>query len=124
MSLNDRAAALAPYAEQLLNNRDVQEAIQRAANAGRDSIHRARGNSPKKAVKDKRLQRRLQETAQASWEAWIAVSESSKPKRRSHWGRRIVVLSVAAAGAYMALNTDARETVLGLLPTGSGNASQ
>ena len=119
MSLNDRAAALAPYAEQLLNNRDVQDAIQRAANAGRDSYQRARGTSPAKAVKDKRLQRRLQETAQASWDVWTAIAESGKPKRRARWGRRIVVVTVAAAGAFVALNTDARETVLGLLPNSS-----
>ena len=119
MPVNDRAAALAPYAEQLLNNRDVQDAIQRAANAGRDSYQRARGLSPAKAVKDKRLQRRLQETAQASWEVWTAVAESGKPKRRARWGRRIVVVTVAAAGAFVALNTDARETVLGLLPNSS-----
>ena len=119
MSVNDRAAALAPYAEQLLNNRDVQDAIQRAANAGRDSLQRARGTSPKKAVKDKRLQRRLHETAQASWEVWTAVAESGKPKRRARWGRRIVVLTVAGAGVFVALNADARETVLGLLPKSS-----
>jgi hypothetical protein len=123
MSLNDRAAALAPYAEQLLNNRDVQDAIQRAANAGRDSYQRARGTSPAKAVKDKRLQRRVQETAQASWDAWTAVADAGKRKRRPRWGRRIAVLTVAAAGAFVALNADARETVLGLLPTSSGDAS-
>jgi hypothetical protein len=122
MALNDRAAALAPYAEQLLNNRDVQNAIQRAADAGRDSYKRARATGPSKAVKDKRLQRRLQETAQASFDAWTAVAESTKPKRRARWGRRIVVLTVAAAGAFVALNTDARETVLGLLPSSSDSS--
>ncbi|MGZ4179551.1 MAG: hypothetical protein ACXVUL_02540 [Solirubrobacteraceae bacterium] len=119
MSVNDRAAALAPYAEQLLNNRDVQDAIQRAASAGRDSFQRARGTSPAKAVKDKRLQRRLQETAHATFDAWTAVAESGKPKRRARWGRRIVLVAVAAAGAFVALNADARETVLGLLPNSS-----
>jgi hypothetical protein len=119
MSLNDRAAALAPYAEQLLNNRDVQDAIQRATSAGRDSFQRARGKSPGKAVKDKRLQRRLQETAQASWDVWTAVAEASQPKRRAHWRRRIVVVAAVAGGAFVALNTDARETVLGLLPKSS-----
>ncbi len=119
MSVNDRAAALAPYAEQLLNNRDVQDAIQRAASAGRDSFQRARGTSPAKAVKDKRLQRRLQETAHATFDAWTAVAESGKPKRRARWGRRIVLVTVAAAGAFVALNADARETVLGLLPNSS-----
>ena len=121
MSLNDRAAALAPYAEQLLNNRDVQDAVQRAASAGRDSYQRARGTSPAKAVKDKRLQRRLQDTAQASFDAWTAVSESPKRKRRARWGRRLVLVTVAAAGAFVALNADARETVLGLLPSPSGS---
>jgi hypothetical protein len=117
MSINDRAAALAPYAEQLLNNRDVRDAIQRAANAGRDSYQRARGTSPRKAVTDKRLQRRLRETAQASFDAWTAVAESGKPKR--HWGRRIVLVTVVAGGAFVALNADARKTVLGLLPNSS-----
>src|SRR6476659_8865102 len=124
MSINDRAAALAPYAEQLLNNRDVQDAIQRAASAGRDSYQRARGTGPRKAVKDKRLQRRLQETAQASFDAWTAVAESGKPRRRARWRRRVLVVTVAAAGAFVALNTDARETVLGLLPGPSSNSAQ
>jgi hypothetical protein len=119
MSINDRAAALAPYAEQLLNNRDVQD-----ASAGRDSYQRARGTSPRKAVKDKRLQRRLQETAQASFDAWTAVAESGKPRRRARWRRRVLVVTVAAAGAFVALNTDARETVLGLLPSPSSNSAQ
>ena len=123
MALSDRAAALAPYAEQLLNNQDVQDAIQRATNAGRDSFQRARGKSPGKAMKDKRLQRRLQDTAQASWEVWTAVAESSKPKRRARWGRRFVVVTVAAAGAFVALNTDARQTVLGLLPGNDANSA-
>jgi hypothetical protein len=123
MALSDRASALAPYAEQVLNNRDVQDAIQRAANAGRDSYMRARGTSPGKAVKDKRLQRRLQETAQASWDVWTAVSESGKPRRRARWGRRIVVVTVVGAGAFVALNTDVRQTVLGLLPIGDANSS-
>jgi hypothetical protein len=87
MPINDRAAALAPYAEQLLNNRDVQDAIQRAATAGRDSYQRARGTSPRKAVTDKRLQRRLQETAQATFDAWTAVAESTKRKRRARTQR-------------------------------------
>jgi hypothetical protein len=117
MSINDRAAALAPYAEQLLNNRDVQDAIQRAASAGRDSFQRARATSPRKAVTDKRLQRRVKETAQATFDAWTAVSDSGKPKR--HWGRRIVVVGVVAAGAFVALNAEARQTVLGLLPNSS-----
>ena len=114
MSVTDRAAALAPYAEQLLNNRDVQDAIQRAANSGRDTYRRARGTSPAKAVQDKRLHRRLQDTAQATWDAWVAVSEPPK-RRRPHWGRRIALLAVAAGGAFVALNTDARETMLGLV---------
>jgi hypothetical protein len=121
MTLNDRAAALAPYAEQLLNNRDVQDALQRAATAGRDSYQRARGTGPRKAVTDKRLQRRLQDAAQASFEAWTAVADAGKPKR-PRWGRRVLVVSVVAAGAFVALNTDARETVLGLLPSSSDSS--
>lgn len=115
MSVSDRAAALAPYAQQLVYNRDVQDAIQRAAAAGRDTYQRARGKSPAKAVKDKRLRRRLQQTAQASRDVWIAVAESEDKRRRPRWGRRLVVVTVAGAGAFVALNAGAREAVLGLV---------
>jgi hypothetical protein len=69
------------------------------------------------------LQRRLQETAQASFDAWTAVAESPKRERRARWGRRVVLVTVAAAGAFVALNADARQTVLGLLP-GSSESPQ
>jgi hypothetical protein len=122
MSVSDRAAALAPYAEQLLNNKDVQDAIQRAAGAGRDTVQRARGQGAAKAVKDKRLRRRVQQTAQASWDVWTAV-ESAATRRRPRWRRRIVLVTLAAAGTFVALNAEARQTVLGLVSNTDSSSS-
>ncbi|HEY1508734.1 MAG TPA: hypothetical protein VGF93_07035 [Solirubrobacteraceae bacterium] len=48
MSVSDRASALAPYAEKLVHNRDVHDAVQRAAVAGRDAYQLARGKRPAK----------------------------------------------------------------------------
>jgi hypothetical protein len=121
MSVSDRAAALAPYAEQLVNNRDVQDALQRAAAAGRDTYKRARSKGPAEAVKDKRVHRRVQQTAQAGWDAWVAIAEPDKKPRGRRWGRRVALVGVAAAGAFVALNADARRSVVGLL---SNNPSE
>jgi hypothetical protein len=46
---------------------------------------------------------------------WIAVAESEDKRRRPRWGRRLVVVTVAGAGAFVALNAGAREAVLGLV---------
>ena len=83
MSVSDRASALVPYAQQLLYNRDVHDAIQRAAVAGRDTYQRARGKSPAKG--------------------------------RRRWGLAVVVVTVAGAGAFVALNARAREAARGLV---------
>jgi hypothetical protein len=123
MSVSERAAALAPYAERLLDNRDFHEAIQRAASAGRATYERARGTTPAKAIKDKRLRRRFQQTAQASWDVWTAVVEPAPARRRRRWRRRIALVTVAAAGAFVALNAEARETVLGLVTSNDANSS-
>jgi hypothetical protein len=124
MSVSDRASALAPYAEQLVNNRDVQDALQRAAVAGRDTYHRARGKTPAKAVKDKRLRRRAQATAHAGWDAWVAIAEPNDKRHARRWGRRVALVGVVAAGAFVALNADARDTIIGLVSDNHANPSE
>ena len=96
--------------------------VNAGAGAGGGTVRRRRRDRTD-ALGKLREQRRLQETAQASWDVWTAVTESGKPKRRARWGRRIAVVTVVAAGTFVALNADARQTVLGLLPNGDANAS-
>ncbi len=107
MSVSDRAAALAPYFETLLEDRAVQAAIRRAASASRETYERARGKSPAEAVKDKRLRYRAQQAVAAAWEVWAAVSEP-ETHRRPRW-RRPALVTVVAAGAYAASNAEIRE---------------
>jgi hypothetical protein len=113
MALSDKAAAAAPYVDRLLDDAEVQAAVRRAAAAGRETFNRARGKSPDELVRDKRLRRRAQQAATATWEVWTAVS--APPPRRSPWRRRLVLVAVAGAGLFLAVNDDARGTALDLL---------
>jgi hypothetical protein len=115
MALSDRAAALAPYAEQLLYNDDVQGALRRAVGAARDAYGRVHGKSAADAADDKKLQRRLQEALAAAGEVWSALSEPAPRRKSGGWGRRLALLSVTAAGAYLAVDADARAKALALL---------
>jgi hypothetical protein len=114
MSVSDRAAALAAYIETLLEDREVQAAIRRAASASRETYERARGKSPAEAVRDKRLRYRAQQAVAATWDVWAAVSapETHRPPR---WGRRLVLVTLVATGAYVASNPEARTAALGLI---------
>lgn len=114
MPMSDRAAALGPYLQTLLYDREVQDAINRAMAAGRETFLRARGKSPGKAIKDKRLRDRAQEAVAATLQVWAAMSEP-EPRRRPRWGRRLVVVTTVAAGVYVAANAETRQAVLGLL---------
>ncbi len=114
MSVSDRAAALAPYIETLLEDREVQAAIGRAARASREIYERGRGKSPAEAVRDKRLRYRAQQAVAATWDLWAAVS-APETHRRPHWGRRLVLVTVVAAGAYVASNPEARTAAAGLI---------
>ena len=59
MALSDRAAAIGPYAQQLLDNDDVQDAARQAADATRAAYQRARGQNARKAVQDRKLRHRV-----------------------------------------------------------------
>ena len=113
MSVSDRAAALAPYLETLLDDREVQAAARRAVTAGRESYQRARGKSPAKAAEDKQLRRRAQQAAAATWEVWVAVT-APETRRRPRWRRRLVFVTAVATGAYVASNAEIRGAAFGL----------
>jgi hypothetical protein len=113
MGLSDRAAAAAPYVQQLLYDQKTQDAARRAATASRESYRRARGKSARKALNDKRLRRRAAQAVAASAELVSAVSRPAP--RRSRRGRMVIALAVAAAVATLALNGEVRGRVLDLL---------
>jgi hypothetical protein len=98
-SANDRGAELSPYLQPLLYDRKVQDAVRRAAREGQETYRRARGKPAAKAMKDKRLRRRAQATAAATWQVWVAL-DAAQARRRRRWRRRLLLVPVVAAAAY------------------------
>lgn len=113
MALSDRAAVVAPYAQQLLYDREVQDAVRRAVGATRDAYARGRGKGAREAAKDKKLRRRLQQAVGATWEAWAAIAEP--PRRTSRRRLGLIALVVGGAGVCVAVNAQARQKAFEVL---------
>ena len=125
MSVTDRVAAAAPYLQTALDDREVQDALRRATSAGHETYRRARGKSPGKAVKDKRLRRRAQRAAIASWQL-VAAIDAAQTRRRSRRGRRVMFAVAVLAGmygAYLASNGEAREALQNLINDNASSES-
>lgn len=114
MALSDRAAAAAPYAQQLLYDRDVQDALRRAFAATRDVYARGRGRSAGQAANDKKLRRQLQQAGTAVGELW-SVLGGPRPRRKSRSRGKMAAVAAVSAGGFLVLNADARDRVLALL---------
>ena len=114
MAVSDRVAAMGPYAQQLLDNNEVRATARQAADATRAAYQRARGQDARKAVKDRKLRRRVTAAVAAVGEFVGAVSESS-PKQKSPWPRRIALLAAVAAGALLISNEAVRTRIQELL---------
>ncbi|HEY7077048.1 MAG TPA: hypothetical protein VH418_16840 [Solirubrobacteraceae bacterium] len=99
-----------PYLEQLLDNDDVQANVRRAVARAEQAFTRARGRKdPKEALKDRGVQRRVQQSVVAARDAVVAIRrgpeiERAKERRRLRRRRRNRLLGAAAlaGGAYAA----------------------
>ncbi len=114
MVLSDRAAAIVPYAQRLLENNDVRDTARHAADATRAAYQRARGQDARKAVQDRKLRRRVTAAVAAVGEFAGAVSKAA-PTQNSRWPRRLGLLAVIAAGACLISNTAVRARIERLL---------
>lgn len=114
MAVSDRVAAMGPYAQQLLDDNEVRATARQAADATRAAYQRARGQDARKAVKDRKLRRRVGAAVAAVGEFVGAVSESS-PQQKSPWPRRIALLAAVAAGAWLISNEAVRARIQELL---------
>ena len=94
MALSDRAAAIVPYAQQLLDNDDVQDTARQAADATRAAYQRARGQDARKAVQDRKLRRRVTAAVTAVGEFVGAVSKARRPSRSRHGHGGSLLLAV------------------------------
>ena len=115
MAITDQAARVAPYVEQLLDDDQVRKNIRRAVDAGREAYGRARGKEASKALKDRKVQRRVREAMQAVGEVLSGVARGPQKRRRARRARTLAGVTIGAGGLLLALNADARQTVLALL---------
>jgi len=114
MSVIDRAAAVGTYAQQLLDNQDVQTSARQAVDATRAAYQRARGQEPRKAVQDRKLRRRVTSAVSSVGEFLGAVSETP-PKPKSPWPRRLGLLAIVGAVAWLVSNQAVRARIQGLM---------
>jgi hypothetical protein len=113
LALSGRAGAAAPYLQQLLYDQEVQDALREAVGATRDAYARGREKSARQVVNDKKLRRQFQQALAAAGELWSALAEPA-PRHKPRWGGTLAAAAVVAAGAFLALNPDARAKVLAL----------
>ncbi len=100
MSVADRAAALGPYAQRLIENQEVQANLERALAASRDAYGRARDKKRKtEAVQDRQIQRRLLEAVQAAREVVQTVGAEREKQQRNRRARVLAGAGLVAAGA-------------------------
>jgi hypothetical protein len=114
MAVSDRAAAVGTYAQQLLDNQDVQTSARQAVDATRAAYQRARGQEPRKAIQDRTLRRRVTNAVTSVGEFLGAVSETP-PKPKSPWPRRIGLLAIVGAVAWLVSNQAVRARIQGLM---------
>jgi hypothetical protein len=114
MAVSDRAAAVGTYAQQLLDNQDVQTSARQAVDATRAAYQRARGQDPRKAVQDRKLRQRVTDAVRSVGELLGAVSETP-PKPKPRWPRRIALLTLVGALAWLISNAGVRARVQGLM---------
>lgn len=117
MSLSGRATVGAPDLQAVLDDPKVQKALRRAVRAGRDTYRQARGKSPGRAVKNKRVRRQAQEAAVAFWQLVDAIDAAQARRARRRGRRAVLVLAVLAgsSGAYLASNGAARQALRNLI---------
>ena len=100
MALRQRATAIAPYAQQLLYNSDVQASVREAAQATRAAYRRARGKDVKEIIQDKKVRRQINKAAAAISGLRKEVEEST-PERKSRWRWPAIALGLAVGGALL-----------------------
>jgi hypothetical protein len=108
-----------PYLQRLLEDAELRDNVRTAVESGKSAASRlSSAKAPQKAIiEDKKLQNELRAAFEAGRDAAMALSDApkrSKPKKKSGFGRKLLVL-VVAAGAALALSEGLRSKVLDTL---------
>jgi hypothetical protein len=109
-----------PYLQRLLEDAELRDNVRTAVESGKSAANRlSSAKAPQKAlIEDKKLQHEIRHAFEAGREAAMALSDApkhSKPKKKkSGFGRKLLLL-VVAAGAALALSEGLRSKVLDTL---------
>lgn len=122
MAVTDQAARVAPYVEQLLDDDKVRNHLRRAAGAIRKAYLRARGKEASKTLKDRKVQRRVQDAMEAAGEAVNRLGRAPQKRKRVRRGRALAGLVVVGGGLALALNPEARNKALAFVGGEDGAA--
>jgi hypothetical protein len=102
MALRQRATAIAPYAQQLLYNSDVQASVRESAQATRAAYRRARGKDVKEIIQDKKVRRQINKAAAAISGLRKEVEEST-PGRKSRWQWPAIALGLVGGALLITI---------------------
>src|SRR6201986_448352 len=108
-----------PYIQRLLEDAELRDNLKTAVESGKSAANRlSNAKAPQKAlIDDKKLQHELRSAFEAGRDAAMALSDApkhSKPKRKSGFGRKLLLI-VIAAGLALALSEGLRSKVLDTL---------
>jgi hypothetical protein len=110
MALTER---ISPYADRLVDDRELRENLREVLLASRDAVQRARGQDKKKAVRDHRVRKRARDAAKAGSAVLTALREPPPKPKRNRFAL-IALLAAAGSAAVLALNPGARAQVMEL----------
>ncbi|HTU94226.1 MAG TPA: hypothetical protein VMF14_00215 [Solirubrobacteraceae bacterium] len=108
-----------PYIQRLLEDAELRDNLRTAVESGKTAANRlSHAKAPQKAlIEDKKLQNELRAAFEAGRDAAMALSDApkhSKPKKKSGFGRKLLLI-VIAAGLALALSEGLRSKVLDTL---------
>ena len=124
MAMTDQATRVAPYVEELLDDEHVRKNIRRAVDASREAYGRARGTKASKALKDRKVQRRIQDAMQAVGEVASGIARGPQKRKRARRARALAGVAIGGGGVVLALNADARRKALALFAGADGGAAE
>jgi hypothetical protein len=99
-----------PYVQRFIEDPELRDNVRAAVDHARHAYKRmSNGKGPAKAVmEDRKLHKELRATADSLKEA----GDQLRGKRRKHRGRKLLMLAVLGAAAFLVANEGARKALL------------
>jgi hypothetical protein len=99
-----------PYVQRFAEDPELRDNVRAAVDHARQAYKRmSNGKGPAKALmEDRKLHKELRQTADSLKEA----GEQLRGKRRKHRGRKLLMLAVVGAVAFLIVNEGARKALL------------